>query len=899
MANFLQQNSSPFGEIKPYAPDYGFLMQVYGTRQAEYDRGFEAVKSLYTSQLNSAMTNEGNEAHRQEIFKKLQSSLRSVAGVDLSQAANINKASSLMDPISKDRDLAYDMGFTAFSQKQRATMNQYKNSTDFKMRSLYSQESEEDIANAEADMKAAKRGDGSMQRVTPREFTPVEDTNEYLRKTAKEEGIEISFDSANQGYIVSQVNGKNSYGAFQQWAKTALGNKFDRQFAMQGRVQAERMVRGTMSQKGLSRADAVKVVAQQITGVMQEKNAVKGVKSEEIRDEHDVKIQQFQKSFPNGVPASKLEYYDKLIAERDAHKEDSESARGELQKLNTDGAAYVGANLHGIFAQEAKSQAADKWAKAHADATAKVSLAPDQVVLTKMKIASDQAMTRLKISSDQAISAANRAQKDRQFNMSYDLNVEKLKISMSGVKPGDPPSEEAMGSYLGTSKITAIDLGSRAMQEGRADMFSTAFSKTDGLMNTIIGGEEATYTYAVLNKMQAMENGRGSKLSAQDIKVLGAYAKKIGLRIPVPTTAGTASEVLKQLSIGTYQAALTSLKNDAGNKATRKNNRLFDSFAGNYSAMSNYIAANKVYEKDNASLARVLLTKAGTVKEMYQDQVTIKGYTQEGTPLFDMSKATAATKNSLSNFVNKEMGTRTRASGNLIKFNNLKASELEVLLNNNSGGATATDSQGKPYDLSLLNRIAGKTLQTALASSANGGYDPIAKTVTFQLKMDVTNKALFGSGATAKAPLSSEPVTITVPYSTIQNNPALARFAKHIPANSILAQSNGQFSKFATDQFAVVNSPTYMDNTGFKYTAGGGINTAKQYGVQLNFLLDNPATGRKEPFDKFVVGNPNDPEFFAKIESIVNDAHTNYLLGRTGTEDQINNQDSNSPARPY
>jgi hypothetical protein len=65
-------------------------MQVYGTRQAEYDKGFDAVKSLYTSQLNSAMTNEGNEAHRQEIFKKPEFPW-SVAGVDLSQAANINK----------------------------------------------------------------------------------------------------------------------------------------------------------------------------------------------------------------------------------------------------------------------------------------------------------------------------------------------------------------------------------------------------------------------------------------------------------------------------------------------------------------------------------------------------------------------------------------------------------------------------------------------------------------------------------------------------------------------------------------------------------------------------------------------------------------------------------------
>jgi hypothetical protein len=63
-------------------------------------------------------------------------------------------------------------------------MNQYKTVLTSRCVCLYSPEAEEDY-NAEADMRGAKRGDGSMQRVTPREFTPVEDTNEYLRKAKK------------------------------------------------------------------------------------------------------------------------------------------------------------------------------------------------------------------------------------------------------------------------------------------------------------------------------------------------------------------------------------------------------------------------------------------------------------------------------------------------------------------------------------------------------------------------------------------------------------------------------------------------------------------------------------------------------------------------------------------
>jgi hypothetical protein len=55
------------------------------------------------------------------------------------------------------------------------------------------------------------------------------------------------------------------------------------------------------------------------------------------------------------VPASKPAY-DKLW-QKETHNE-AENAKGELQKLNTDGAEYVASNLHRIFAQEAKSQAA-------------------------------------------------------------------------------------------------------------------------------------------------------------------------------------------------------------------------------------------------------------------------------------------------------------------------------------------------------------------------------------------------------------------------------------------------------------------------------------------------------------------------------------------------------------
>ena len=156
MATFIKGLTDQFGPMQLYKPDYQFLTQVYGTRQAEYDRGFSMVRNLYNSVLNSAVTNSDNQSFRQEAFKKLQGALKSVSNVDLSNPTNIMRAQGLIDPISQDQDLAYDMAVTRFHQAQKQKMEQYKNSTDPKIRAMYNDFSKMDIAFAEEDLRNAK-----------------------------------------------------------------------------------------------------------------------------------------------------------------------------------------------------------------------------------------------------------------------------------------------------------------------------------------------------------------------------------------------------------------------------------------------------------------------------------------------------------------------------------------------------------------------------------------------------------------------------------------------------------------------------------------------------------------------------------------------------------------------
>jgi hypothetical protein len=61
MANFFYNKTVALWRNKPYS-DHGFLMQYMAHAR------LSTIKDL-TPLASHAMTNEGNEAHRQEIFK--------------------------------------------------------------------------------------------------------------------------------------------------------------------------------------------------------------------------------------------------------------------------------------------------------------------------------------------------------------------------------------------------------------------------------------------------------------------------------------------------------------------------------------------------------------------------------------------------------------------------------------------------------------------------------------------------------------------------------------------------------------------------------------------------------------------------------------------------------------
>ena len=208
MANFVPGDASPIADIRPWSPDWSFLEQVYGVTQVRYDRGFNMVKNLYNSVLNGPLTNSDNQAFRNDMFQKIQGSLRNISALDLSNPTNVMRAQKLLDPITDDKELAYDMYFTKYEENQKKIMNSYKNSTDPKIRNMYSDYARMDMQNAEEDLRNARRGDGSITAVQPRDFVPFENVNEYLNAQAAKAKLKVKGTTSQGGYLITKTNGE-------------------------------------------------------------------------------------------------------------------------------------------------------------------------------------------------------------------------------------------------------------------------------------------------------------------------------------------------------------------------------------------------------------------------------------------------------------------------------------------------------------------------------------------------------------------------------------------------------------------------------------------------------------------------------------------------------------------
>jgi hypothetical protein len=883
MATFIKGVTDQFGPLQLYRPDYQFLTQVYGTRQAQYDRGFNMVKSLYNSVLNNSVTNQENEKFRQEAFKKLQGSLKSMSNVDLSNPANVMRAQTLIDPISKDEELAYDMSVTRFHQKQKQLMETYRNSTDPKMRAMYSDISRMDIQFAEEDLANAKRGDGSIRQVQPREFTPFEDVQEYLRTEAKKQGLEITQSGPDgRGYMLKRTNGIGAVPIFNSWAASVMGQRFDRQFGVMGRVNAESAIRNTMQTMGVSRDEAVRTISSKLAPQINIQESTKGITADKELTKLEKEIKFFEKEYPNGFPPAKpeiAEEYQKLVEARDQYNAELENSRSEVGKLQTEGVQYVASNLYGIFSRAAKEQTALSFAQSYATAKQSVEMRPDTTWATKANIAS-----RERVAANNLAMQERKLQWDMQkTGMANELKMLELKAD------GKLPGETFVGSAVldaNDKPLFASDQLSQSTAQNREQAYLAAFNSENGLMRLVVDDpSEYSRLYSSIAKIKNMGAGQNVKLTQQDVANLQEYGKMVGVRIGVPNSARTANALIESLAGLTYNAATKELsKYDRAHKIS-KLNPYIESFRKSMRAFHAIDLQNDKLEQDISRVAKEILNPDGTIKSIYKGAVIRSGAGGQIKDI-DLSAVSEVGKANLTKMIS---GFKDREYPVMNRYNytKLSAAEIDLLLRNSEARSSVMASDGNTINPELFKNMNTADLAKLFGDEADVTFDAINRQVKVKLNVSQQGELAKRLGVSKGA----QSLTVMIPYEDIQSSRgAYGRFEKYINTNTVNSTSLGELTPFLTNPSATVMAPASSSNRGFDWTAQGVIGKNGQPEIMVNFKYKNPKTNRIEQMTERMPYQPGNVESIDAVLKLIADRDANHFMSITAYEKHINQQ---------
>lgn len=886
MANFIPGDRSPVADIKPWSPDWSFLAQVYGVTQARYDKGFDQVKNLYNSVLNSPLTNSQNQQFRQQMFEKIQGSLRNVAALDLSNPTNVMRAQGLLDPITEDKELAYDMYVTKHHDAQKGIMNNYMNSTDAKVRAQYSDYSKLDLMFAEDDLRKAKRGDGSITAVQPRDFTPFDDVNEYLSGAAKDAKLQVKFARPDgKGYIMTYTNGKYAEVPFSNWAAMTMGNRFDRQFGVIGRVTAESQIRDLMEQ-GYTRQQATADVSKKLSTeyIKSQKEDLSETSTSLTDVEHQIQV--MKDLYPQGIPAGRTDLaqkYDKLLQTRYELNSSKTQYDSEIKKVEEDPENYTASNLYSILSSQAKKNASTIWGVSTAQATAEVDIKPDQKVISDMDRSAANARHQASLAQSWAIHQDNLKMEMYKTNKAEEIEIMKLKAD------GKLPTENYVGDFVGAAGTTGVDVLKSANSKNKNELFNNAFGAQTGLMNMVLPkNQDHGKYYGVLAKLQGIAQGSGQKLSGEELGTLKNYGRLIGYNqaLSNANTPSGADALIQTLAANTYTTANKVLQWYTDNGKSSQGRKYADAFSGTITSMKGILQEQKELDKSFKQVAsEVYDYRTGKVKDTYAGAKIISRLA-DGTPIFDLSALPESKRTRLSTVVGSEFEGRSRPVGSTYSMTKPSSDELYQFFNKGDKNIVITKSNGEKIDAGVIGNLPYASQIKLFGESFLASYDAGGKNVYVDLKVDPAS-------AEAKSMKlgAGETLRVKLPYSYVQNSPALGRIRKYISNNSVVYDSYGIMENFARNPSARVEAPSSMAATGFDWTASGVRNGSGQYGINLDFTMVNPQKGVRENTSRFFQVDPNDPQQFMQISEMINSTWTNYQNATGIWESQFDEQE--------
>lgn len=858
MATYTNSGNDIFGDVPFYTPDFGFLSKVYGTKQAQYDRGFETVKSFYGSILNQELTNPENKKYREDAFKKIQTSIKRLSSVDLSNPTNINEAQKILNPIAQDEDIIYDMYLTRKNNEAKRKLIMHKDSLDPEMRSKYNEYSAMSIQYAEEDLENAKRNDGSIRNVQPGEFVPFDDVFKFLNEQAKENSLKIEYDELKDGYILKNTNGERVSENFSSWALAQMGNRFDRQFDLMGKVESETAIRQLMQQGNYTREEAVNALG------AKQKELFINVKKEQYSEidnalnEYNDRLKILNKLYPKNIPPKYKDEHARLLQAIKILDNEKVNKINDIKTLMNSEDSYIANNLPGFLSESYKHQTAKNWGSTYATTTQKLEIKPDQLFIAKMNNYTKIMLDR----ENQKIKVMGLRLKQQDMMMRQQL--------LAGKINKDAPTQEYSGTYVNPNKYSTVNILSNNYKTLQDRTYNTVFG-VNGLVSLVETSPQQQIFYKnALNKLKA-NISTPENLTEADNQILAAYAQLVGITdYNSPVTEEEAALRLEQFMQKTYTKAQENAKVYAGYGGRKP---LIDNVQNSIDALTQFkqLEATKTGIYENFKRMNALIEdESGNLREGYEDAEVLGSI--GGVNIYDLSAVDESYREALNQSISGSITNMANVVSPQFHMRNLTAGEVKSFLNPNI--ATVVESSGSLSD-DILSGLGVSSIQELIGNEADIVYDAAGQ----QVIIDVNVK--LDSPTASKMKLKQGSLKLSIPYSTVlaheQSMPAIAeKVKKYSVSNRML-----QFSELPVNPNAIYESDEIMSNSGFKYMLARDVDRNGNPGVNIFMEAYNPESDMYESiYSGFLnVDNPNDPSSYFELEDKVMEMSTAYLSG--------------------
>lgn len=251
MASYITGLTDYIPQIQPFQPDYNFLSNVLQQRQSNYDKNYNQLSSVYSSLFNSPMSREVDIQKKDAFFKSIEQDIKKVSGMDLSLQQNVDAASKVFQPFLDDKNLMNDIVKTKQNQNAIAKHNQLKSCVDPTKcgGEAWDIGLQEQLYKLEEFKKTTD--DEALTFGMP-EYTPYYNWKKEAIKGAKELDYNVTQETINGPYIVTNTNGELVKGGLYSIYKTMYGDdpRIDANYKTKAYVQRKNVVANTVGQYG-------------------------------------------------------------------------------------------------------------------------------------------------------------------------------------------------------------------------------------------------------------------------------------------------------------------------------------------------------------------------------------------------------------------------------------------------------------------------------------------------------------------------------------------------------------------------------------------------------------------------------------------------------------------------